>query len=67
LVVEYAGGRANDSLCNILDLTPVDLHGRTPLVFGSANLVDLITRYHADPQFSAERAPLFGRRGLIRY
>jgi fructose-1,6-bisphosphatase I len=67
LIVEMAGGAATDSVCNILDLTPTDVHVRTPLVFGSADLVDLITRYHADPQFSAERAPLFGRRGLIRY
>ncbi len=67
LIVELAGGVANDSQHNILDVTPTDLHVRTPLVFGSANPVDLITRYHADPQFSAERAPLFGRRGLIRF
>ena len=67
LVVELAGGVANDSQHNILDVTPTDLHVRTPLVFGSANPVGVITRYHADPQFSAERAPLFGRRGLIRY
>jgi fructose-1,6-bisphosphatase I len=35
-------------------------------VFGSANVVHLITRYHTDPQFSAEHSPLFARRGLIR-
>jgi fructose-1,6-bisphosphatase I len=67
LAVEYAGGGASDCSSTILDMLPADLHGRTPFVFGSANLVDLIMRYHADPQFSAERAPLFGRRGLIRY
>jgi fructose-1,6-bisphosphatase I len=67
LVVEYAGGGASDCSFTTLDMMPADLHGRTPFVFGSANLVDLIMRYHVDPQFSAERAPLFGRRGLIRY
>ncbi|MGO9008039.1 MAG: class 1 fructose-bisphosphatase [Beijerinckiaceae bacterium] len=67
LAIELAGGVASDSQHNILDLTPTDLHVRTPLVFGSANPVNLITRYHTDPQFSAARAPLFGRRGLIRY
>lgn len=67
LIVEFAGGAATDCLDHVLDARPADVHVRTPLVFGSANLVDCITRYHADPQFSAERAPLFGRRGLIRY
>jgi len=67
LIIECAGGAATDCLCNTLDLKPADVHVRTPFVFGSANIVDLITRYHADPQFSAERAPLFGRRGLLRY
>lgn len=66
-IVEKAGGMATDSVSNILDVMPSDVHVRTPFVFGSADLVDLVTRYHADPQFSAERAPLFGRRGLIRY
>lgn len=66
LIVEYAGGVATDSVRSILSLTPADVHARTPLVFGSANIVNLVTRYHTDPQFSAERSPLFGRRGLMR-
>ncbi|HEY1735632.1 MAG TPA: class 1 fructose-bisphosphatase, partial [Methylovirgula sp.] len=66
LIVEYAGGAATDSVRSILSITPNDLHARTPLVFGSMNVVNLIKRYHTDPQFSAERSPLFGRRGLIR-
>jgi fructose-1,6-bisphosphatase I len=67
LVVENAGGGATDCLHDILDLKPASVHARVPFVFGCAELVDIIARYHADPQFSAERAPLFGRRGLIRY
>lgn len=67
LIVECAGGAATDCLHNILDLKPAGVHLRVPFVFGSAELVGIIARYHADPQFSAERAPLFGRRGLIRY
>jgi fructose-1,6-bisphosphatase I len=67
LVVECAGGAATDCLHAILDLKPASVHLRVPFVFGSAELVEIIVRYHADPQFSAERAPLFGRRGLIRY
>jgi fructose-1,6-bisphosphatase I len=66
LVVEQAGGMATDGVRRILDITPSAPHMRIPLVFGSANLVELVSRYHADPQFSAERAPLFGKRGLMR-
>lgn len=66
LIVEYAGGAATDSVRSILSIVPKDLHARTPFVFGSANIVNLVTRYHTDPQFSAERSPLFGRRGLMR-
>jgi fructose-1,6-bisphosphatase I len=35
---------------------------RAPFVFGSATIVNLVARYHTDPQFSAERAPLLGNR-----
>jgi fructose-1,6-bisphosphatase I len=67
LVVEQAGGMATDGARRILDITPSSPHARTPLVFGSAGPVSLVSRYHSDPQFSAERAPLFGKRGLMRH
>jgi len=66
LIMEYAGGGATDSVRTILSITPSDVHVRTPLVFGSSHSVNLIMRYHTDPQFSAERSPLFARRGLMR-
>lgn len=66
LIMEYAGGAATDTVRAILSLTPVDIHMRTPLVFGSLKIVNLVTRYHTDPQFSAERSPLFRQRGLIQ-
>lgn len=65
-IVEQAGGYATDTVRRILDISPSDVHVRTPFVFGSSNLVHLIARYHTDPQFSAEHSPLFARRGLIR-
>jgi fructose-1,6-bisphosphatase I len=65
-IVERAGGAATDSVHRILDLPPSNIHARVPLVFGSAAPVDLVAGYHNDPQFSAERAPLFGGRGLMR-
>jgi fructose-1,6-bisphosphatase I len=66
LLIEQAGGAATDAIQRILDRRPTELHARTPFVFGSSEPVHRIIRYHTDPQFSAERAPLFGRRGLMR-
>lgn len=65
-VVEQAGGAATDGVRRILDLAPGSLHQRTPLVFGSIMKVEVVARYHTDPNSSAERSPLFGRRGLLR-
>jgi fructose-1,6-bisphosphatase I len=65
-IIEHAGGAATDCVHPILDIAPSGIHARVPLVFGSAAPVDLVAGYHSDPQFSAERAPLFGRRGLMR-
>jgi fructose-1,6-bisphosphatase I len=67
LVIEQAGGMATDGVRRILDIMPSAPHARIPLVFGSAGPVALVSRYHSDPQFSAERAPLFGKRGLMRH
>jgi len=65
-LVEQAGGGATDTVQRILDVRPKELHARTPIVFGSFAAVQRISRYHTDPQYSAERAPLFFQRGLIR-
>lgn len=64
-IVERAGGSATDGVSRILDIVPSAIHERVPLVFGSFAQVELVARYHSDPQFS-ERAPLFGNRGLMR-
>jgi fructose-1,6-bisphosphatase I len=66
LLIEQAGGAATDGARRILDITPADLHQRTPLVFGSTSEVETIARYHADPAAIGTRAPLFGQRGLLR-
>lgn len=66
-LIENAGGLAIDCHVPILDIIPEKIHSRTPLVFGSADVVNLVLRYHKDPQFSAEHAPLFGKRGLMRF
>jgi fructose-1,6-bisphosphatase I len=65
-LVEQAGGSATNAVLRILDVKPKELHARTPIVFGSRAAVQRVNRYHTDPQFSAEHAPLFFHRGLIR-
>jgi fructose-1,6-bisphosphatase I len=65
-LVEQAGGSATNAVMRILDIKPRELHARTPIVFGSRAAVQRVSRYHTDPQFSAEHAPLFFHRGLIR-
>ena len=45
-IVTAAGGDATNGVNAILDIVPTQLHQRVPLVFGSANEVDMITGYH---------------------
>ena len=65
-LVEQAGGGATDGQSRILDRIPGELHERTPLVFGSADKVARVARYHTDPSHQRARSPLFGERGLFR-
>ena len=66
MLIEQAGGSATDTIKPILDIAATELHQRTPLVFGSSVEVERITRYHSLPSQIADRAPLFGKRGLFR-
>ena len=63
-LIEQAGGRATDGALPILDARVTALHGRTPLVFGSADKVNRVAAYHDLPE--AEVSALFGNRGLFR-
>lgn len=47
-LIEQAGGKASDGVGPILDRIPQDLHENTPLIFGAAEEVDIITRYLAN-------------------
>jgi fructose-1,6-bisphosphatase I len=66
MIIEQAGGKATDAINRILDLHPTQLHQRTSFVFGSAEKVERIARYHIDPSMIGERSPLFGNRSLFR-
>ena len=48
MLVEQAGGRATDSVRDILDITPDGLHQRVPLVFGAAGEVAAVAAEFAD-------------------
>ncbi len=65
-LIEQAGGRATTGDAPILDLQPTSIHQRTGLVFGSADEVDRIERYHRDHNQREFEAPLFNVRGLFR-
>ncbi len=64
MVIEQAGGKATDAVDPILNQSATQLHGRTPLVFGSADNVTRIATYHELPP--GEVSALFGNRGLFR-
>jgi fructose-1,6-bisphosphatase I len=65
LVMEQAGAAASNGHTPILDIVPTKLHERTPLVFGSQEKVERVSRYLIAPSEIAERSPLFTKRGLL--
>jgi Fructose-1,6-bisphosphatase len=65
-LIEQAGGAASTGRERILDVVPTGLHQRVPLIFGAADEVALIDRYHQDHNDSPDGSPLYGERGLFR-
>ncbi len=63
---EQALGRATTGKERLLDVVPVELHQKTPLIFGSRDEVDRVGRLYTGCDLKGERSPLFGRRGLFR-
>ncbi|EUA23610.1 fructose-1-6-bisphosphatase family protein [Mycobacterium xenopi 4042] len=50
----------------MLDVVPVELHQRAPLVFGAREEVKLIESYHQEDYDAPTSWPLYGTRGLFR-
>ncbi len=48
-LIEQAGGKASDGQRRILDVVPTHLHQRTPLIIGSAGMVDKVLEYVSGP------------------
>jgi len=65
-IVEQAGGAASTGRGRILEVVPSDLHQRVGFIFGAAEEVARIERYHREHNEREYDAPLFGARGLFR-
>ncbi len=48
MIVEQAGGAASNGPERILDLQPEDIHQRVPVILGSLEEVERLTRYHRE-------------------
>jgi fructose-1,6-bisphosphatase I / sedoheptulose-1,7-bisphosphatase len=65
-IIEQAGGAASTGRERVLDVVPTGLHQRVPLIFGAADEVELIDRYHQEHNDRPYDSPLYGERGLFR-
>jgi fructose-1,6-bisphosphatase I/sedoheptulose-1,7-bisphosphatase len=69
MLVEQAGGFASTGRQRLLEVAPEGLHQRVPVVLGSRDEVERITRYHAEHDAGTDRpfvSPLFNERSLFR-
>lgn len=64
-LIEQAGGRASHGRGRLMDVRAESLHQRIGFVFGSADEVARIERYHDEAPLDTYDSPLFGRRGLF--
>ena len=67
MLIEQAGGAATTGLQRIMEIQPVDIHERVPMIFGSIHEVELVEQYYADLDPSHHRSQLFKNRTLLRY
>ena len=69
MIVEEAGGVATTGRERILELVPENLHDCVPVILGSREEAERLTRYHATHDAGEELAfetPLFNTRSLFR-
>ncbi len=69
LLIEQAGGASSSGQGRLMDLAPVQLHQRVPVILGSKNEVLRIERYHAEHARGDDQpyeSPLFNERSLFR-
>ncbi len=67
-VIEQAGGIGSTGRERIMDLEPLDIHQRVPVIIGSRNEVERIERYHQEYDRGEDeqyKSPLFQERSLF--
>lgn len=65
-LIEQAGGAATTGTERILEIQPVNVHERVPMIFGSKHEVELVDQYYAEINPYHERPQLFKNRTLLR-
>ncbi len=67
MLIEQAGGAASTGRDRILDVVPLSLHQRVPVILGSKSEVARLARYHAEHDRGevAFSSPLFNERSLF--
>ena len=65
MLIEQAGGAASTGRARVLEQPPQSLHQRIGFVFGAADEVARIERYHHETPDDVYRSPLFHHRGLF--
>jgi len=65
-IVEQAGGLSTTGRERIMEICPTALHQRIPVILGSRNEVERLTRYHQENLEGAFSHPLFNTRSLFR-
>jgi fructose-1,6-bisphosphatase I / sedoheptulose-1,7-bisphosphatase len=65
-LIEQAGGAASTGRLRMLDVVPDRLHQRISFVFGAAEEVERIEKYHRESNERADDSPLYAVRGLFR-
>jgi fructose-1,6-bisphosphatase I len=59
MLIEQAGGACTTGTARMLDVEPLSLHQRTPLVFGSKSEVEEVARCYREPHSRSELSLLF--------
>ena len=70
LIVEQAGGAASTGRQRLLEVEPASLHQRVPVILGSRNEVERLTRYHGEHEDGVDQpftSPLFNTRSLFTH
>jgi fructose-1,6-bisphosphatase I/sedoheptulose-1,7-bisphosphatase len=66
-LIEQAGGRASTGRQPLLGILPTDIHQRVGFVFGTAEEVERVERYHTEAYEADDPdIPMYAKRGLFR-